>query len=225
MKILMLAVGLSGLGVLPVSAQLIFEKSEVDVKLGPEEDEVRVEFPFVVGKKAVEIADYDAPCSCLEARISDNGRLKWEPGEKGTVQGIFKSGNFRGKLEKMIVMRMKGEQEPSVRLTVRMELPTLVVIEPKTLFWSQNEKPQAKSFKLTVNHDEPIHIVDASGTNEQFPFEVKTIKEGKEYEIVVTPKSLEERGFGLLRIKTDSKFAKHKSYQAFMAIRRGGGAE
>ena len=218
-----MSVGLLGLGLIPASAQLVFEKSVLEVKAGPEEDEVRVEFPFVVkGDKTVEIAEYDAPCTCLEARISDNGRLKWEPGEKGAVQGIFKTGNFRGKLDKMIVLRMVGEEEPSVKLTVRMELPTLLEIEPKTLFWNQGEKPKAQSFRLKVNHDEPIHIVGASGTNEQFPFELKTIKDGWEYEIVVTPKNLDERGFGLLRIKTDSKFAKHKSYQAFMAIRRGG---
>ncbi|MDE0826198.1 MAG: hypothetical protein OSA48_05250 [Akkermansiaceae bacterium] len=221
-RTLMMTAGLMGLGMIPAVAQLEFSKTVMEVKAGPEQDEIRVEFPFVVGEKGAEIADYDAPCTCLEARISDNGRLKWKPGEKGAVQGIFKMGNFRGKLDKMIVMRMKGGEEPLVKLTVKMELPTLLEIEPKTLFWNQGEKPKSLSFKLTVNHDKPIHIVGTSGTNEQFPFEVKTIKDGWEYEIVVTPESLEERGFGLLRIKTDSKFAKHKSYQGFMAIRRAG---
>ena len=45
------------------------------------------EFSFKVeGDKEIEIAEYDAPCSCLEAKISDGGRLRWKPGETGMVK-------------------------------------------------------------------------------------------------------------------------------------------
>ena len=48
----------------------------------------------------------------------------------------------------------------------------------------------------------------------------ETVKDGWEYEIVVTPKTLDERAFGLIRIRTDSKHAKHQSYQCFAVVRR-----
>ena len=38
-----------------------------------------------------EILAFEAPCTCLEAKISDNGKLVWKPGEKGTVKGLFSS--------------------------------------------------------------------------------------------------------------------------------------
>ena len=219
---MMMILALAGLGLGAASGQMVFEKSLIEMTAEPDQEEITVEFRFTVkGDKEVEIGEYDAPCTCLEARISDNGRLVWQPGESGTVQGVFKTGNFMGSVDKMIVLRMNGETEPSVKLTVRMHIPVLLEIEPKTLFWNQKDAVKSQSFKLTVNGDEPLQILELSGTNENFVEELKTIKEGREYEIVVTPKSLEERAFGLLRIKTDSKHVKHQRYQAFMAIRRG----
>ncbi len=212
------------LAVLPASAGLLFEKSVIEVKVTPEQKRVVVEFPFtVIGNREVVIGEYDAPCTCLEARISDNGRLKWQPGEKGSVQGVFDVGNLRGGiLEKMIVLRMKGEKEPSVKLTIKMDLPILLEIEPKTLIWDQGKDVKPMTFKLKVKHTKPMKILETSGTNENFPFEVKTIKEGWEYEIVVTPKTLKDRGFGMIRIKTDSDLEKHVGHQAFVAIRGSG---
>lgn len=211
-------------GVLPVSAGIVFEKDVIEVKVKPDQQKVAVVFPFTVdGDEEVEIAEYDAPCTCLEARISDNGRLKWKPGEKGSVQGLFDIGNIRGgMLEKMIVLRMKGEKVPSVKLTIKMDIPVLLEIEPKTLIWNQGEDVKPMRFKLKVNHTKPMKILETSGTNENFPFEVKTIKEGWEYEIVVTPKTLKDRAFGMIRFKTDSELPKHVRHQAFVAIRGNG---
>lgn len=207
-----------------VHGQLVFEKPLLELQAGMNQDKVVVEFPFTVaGDEEVEIAEYDAPCSCLTARISDNGRLKWRPGEKGVVQGIFELGNIREPvITKLIVLRMKGETEPSVKLTTRLHIPQQLTVEPKTLFWTQGAAPEPQRFQLTVNGDEPLRIVDLSGTNPNFPFELETIEEGRRYEIVVTPQSLESRGFGVLRIKTDSKYPRHERYQGFMAIRKGG---
>ena len=209
-------------GAASVSAQLVFEKTLVEMTVKPDEERVSVDFAFkVVGDKDVEIAEYDAPCSCLEAKISENGKLLWKPGESGTVKGVFSLGTFSGSIDKMIVLRLKGETSPSVRLTLRLHIPELLQIRPaKTLFWEQGAKPEPQSFKITVDHEEAVKIVDVSGTNEQFGIELKTVREGWEYELVVTPKTLDERAFGLVRIRTDSKYVKHQRYQCFTVIRR-----
>lgn len=216
---------LVGLGIGVTRAQMVFEDTELEITAAPDEKVIKVEFPFTIkGDQTVTISDYDAPCSCLEARISDNGRLKWEPGEKGTVQGIFEMGNIKESVDKMIVLRLDGESSPSVKLTVHIEVPLVLEIEPKTLFWTQGEVAKPQTFKLKVHGDKALRILEVSGTNEDFPFELKTIKDGWEYEIVVTPRSLEERAFGLVRIKTDSEFERYARYQAFTVIRRGGPA-
>jgi hypothetical protein len=217
---LIMAVLAAGTAVLP--AQLVFEKTLIELHLSPDAEKASADFSFkVAGDREVEIAEYEAPCSCLEAKISDNGKLRWKPGETGTVKGLFSMGNFTGTVDKMVVLRMKGEVTPSVKLTVRLHIPELLKITPaKSLFWEQGGTVAPQTFKIKVANDEPVKIVDVSGTNEQFGIELKTVKDGWEYEIVVTPKTLDERAFGLIRIRTDSKYVKHQRYQCFTVIRR-----
>jgi hypothetical protein len=199
--------------------QMQFVKRLVEIEAPPDGDVVEAEFPFVVGPKPAVIAEYDAPCTCLEAQISDGGRLEWKAGEKGTVKGIFKLGTFKGAVDKMIVLRMKGETVPSVQLTVRVTIPELVQVEPRTLFWTQGGSGEAQSFRITMNGEKPIHIVESSGTNDQFPFKLKTLEEGRRYELEVTPTTVETRAFGLIKLGTDSEYTRHQRYQCFVVIR------
>jgi hypothetical protein len=212
-------------GTVACPAQLMFENPLQELTVTPDLDTATVDFPFTVGPNGAEIVEFDAPCTCLEAKISDNGKLVWKPGEKGTVKGVFKTGSLKGKVDKTIVLRLKSPTAPLVKLTLRLTIPELLEITPgPTLFWDQGGKGEAKSFKLKVNNDEPIHILETSGTNENFAFELKTIKDGREYELVVTPQSTVNRAFGLIRIRTDSKFARHQRYQCFVVVRRPQGA-
>jgi hypothetical protein len=222
MKISPLALAVLVAGTAVLSAQLVFEETLIELHLPPDEDKASADFSFkVAGDREVEIAEYDAPCACLEAKISDNGKLLWKPGETGTVQGLFSMGNLTGTFDKVIALRMKGEVTPSVKLTVRLHIPEFFKITPeKFLFWELGGTPAPQTFKIKVANDEPLKIVDVSGTNDQFGIELKTVKDGWEYEIVVTPKTLDERAFGLIRIRTDSKYAKHQRYQCFAVVRR-----
>ena len=217
---LVMAVLAAGVAALP--ARLAFEKSLIERTVRPDQEVVSVDFAFkVVGDAVVEIAEYDAPCSCLEAKISDNGKLRWNPGESGVVKGVFNLGTFTGTVNKMIVLRMKGEAKPSVKLTLRLHIPEILKITPaRSIFWDQGGKAETKVFKISVDSEEPVKIVDVSGTNEQFGIELKTLKDGWEYELVVTPKTVDERAFGLIRIRTDSKYKKHQRYQCFAVVRR-----
>lgn len=218
----MLAVTVAGTMVSP--GQLMFEKALKELKVTPDITTATVDFPFTVGPNGAEILEFDAPCTCLEAKISGNGKLVWKPGEKGTVKGVFSMGNMKGKIDKMIVLRMKSPTAPIVKLTLRLDIPEVLEISPgQTVFWDQGDKASPKTFKLKVNNDEPVRIIGTSGTNENFVFELKTIKEGWEYEIEVTPQSMVNRAFGLIRIRTDSKYAKHQRYQCFVVIRRPNG--
>ncbi len=207
--------------VFPVASfgQFVFEKREIAMKLPPDQDRLSVEFPFTVkGKVPITIREYKAACSCLSAEISENGKLTWNPGEKGIVRGNFKLGTIKGKIEKKIVLNIAGEAAPLV-LTTKLDIPHLFAIEPPTLFWDLNGEAKPQKFRVKVNHDEAIRITDISGTNEQFDYKLKVVKPGWEYEVSVTPVHVRERAFGLLRVKNDCRFKKHASAQAFMVVR------
>jgi len=213
-----------GLGIVLVSpstvfGQFVFEKSEILMKLPPDQDRLSVEFPFTVkGDNPVTIKEYKSACSCLSAEISENGKLTWKPGEKGIVRGNFKLGTIKGEIEKKIVLNFDGGATPLV-LTTKLDIPNLFAIEPPTLFWDLGGEAKSQRFTVKVDHDVPIRVTDISCTNEQFKYELKAIKPGWEYEIEVTPVHVRERAFGLLRLRNDCKFKKHASAQAFMVVR------
>lgn len=217
---LMLAFGLGAVLGAPAAAVagFVFENQEVSRTLPPDQDTLSVEFPFVVrGESPVTIKQYRAACSCLSAEITD-GRLTWKPGEKGVVRGNFKLGTLKGKIEKKIVLQIEGEAAPLV-LTTRLEIPHLFQMEPPTLFWDLDGEGGTQNFRIRVNHDAPINVLEVTCTNDQFKHELKVIKPGWEYEVRVTPVHVKERAFGLLRLKNDCKFKKHASAQAFMVVR------
>ena len=80
--------------------------------------------------------------------------------------------------------------------------------------------PEAKTFKVVVDHPEPIHITDVVCKRDGFTHELKTVKKGREYEIVLKPESTDKAMLGMLRISTDCKIPKHKTQMAFFAISR-----
>ncbi len=207
------------------SAKMVFETQLIEITAAPEITEVSAKFPFKIEDEVSEIIEYDAPCTCLTARIlplqqDRSTQLRWEVGEKGEIIGRFKMGNFKGTVDKAIVLKMKGKEEP-IQLVVRVTIPALFKIEPSTLTWDQGEATSEKVFKVKVDHSAPINIMEHSGTSETFPYEVRTIKEGWEYELRVKPTSTATPGMGMIRIKTDCSIKRHERHQVFVVVKRG----
>ncbi len=214
-----------GASTLISQADLVFEETVIEVLAAPDDDLVTADFIFKnTGEELAKIDRYDAPCSCLEAQISGGGKLGWQPGESGTVKGLFKVGNFRGTVDKNISILMKNGK--SHTLTVRMTMPELLKIEPKTLKWEENGEADKKTFEITLDSEHSLSILGITATNaKKFPYELETVEEGKKYRLHVTPTATDSRGFGLLRIKTDSEYKKHQSYQAYVVVSKAGAYE
>jgi hypothetical protein len=72
-----------------------------------------------------------------------------------------------------------------------------------------------------MNHSEPIKITSTSVSNPIFTAELKTITEGKEYDLIVTPvgKLDNKAGIGMIHIETDCKIAKQRKQIAFAIVR------
>lgn len=210
----------------PVTADpgFSFETQRKEVTVKPTDKLVSVAFAFEnKTKRNITISRYDSACSCLSARVSDpEGKLSYKPGEKGSIICDFELGSFSGTQEKTLMLWTTDDAKdaPSVILTSSITVPVLFAITPTTLFWDQNGDPSPKSFKIKVNNDKPIRILSHSGTHANFPFELKTIRDGWEYELVVSPKDLSSLGMGLIKLTTDSPIPRYRRQQAFVCTRR-----
>ncbi|MBT8043830.1 MAG: DUF1573 domain-containing protein [Verrucomicrobiae bacterium] len=201
---------------------LTFKNNYIAVKAAPDAKKVTVPFYFEnKTNRTIKIARYDSACSCLSAKVK-GGKLTYQPGEKGEMKVDFALGSFSGLVEKTVLLWTTDdvEQRPSSVLTVALTIPVLFEVTPKTMFWEQNGSKTPKSFKLKVNNDQPIRIVEHSSTNANFPYQLKTIRDGWEYELVVTPTDVTVPAFGMIRLKTDASISRYQRQMAFVCVRK-----
>jgi hypothetical protein len=183
---------------------------------------VTADFPFTnKSDKSVLIAKSDPGCSCLKVEIS-GGKLKYAPGESGVVRTTFEMGNFSGTVDKMVALWIDDDapDKPSKQLTVRVNIPVLVGIEPKTVKWDVGAKPEPQTIQIRMAEGKLIHVVGVKSSSETFSCEVKTLEEGQKYDLIVTPKDLDAPGMGVIRIDTDCEISKHRTQQAFAVARK-----
>lgn len=200
---------------------LTFDSNKKAVTAKPDAVKTTVPYTFEnTSKRTITISRWDSACSCLGARIKD-GKMVYKPGEKGLILIDFELGSFSGTQEKTVMLWTEDDpaQAPSSVLTVAITIPVLFEITPKTLFWDQGGAKESKSFKIKVNHDKPIRIVSHSGTNKTFPYTLKTIKDGREYELVVTPTDVSAPAFGMIKLTTDAAIKRYQRQQAFVCVR------
>jgi hypothetical protein len=183
---------------------------------------VTADFEFTNrSEKSVTVREYKSTCSCMSVQIK-GGKLRYAPGESGLVRANFEMGNFSGVVDKVVAIWLDDDHadKPSLSLTVRVHIPVLVSMEPKTLKWELDGKGEPQTIRIQMNHSKPIRILSVSSSSESFKSEVKTIEEGKSYELIVTPTSIHAPGLAVLRVETDCDLEKHRIQQAFAVVRK-----
>ena len=203
-------------------AGLDFTATLKEVEAPADAKKVTVDFDFTNHTdKTVKVVKYDAACSCMAVTIK-NGKLSYAPGESGLVRADFDMGNFSGTVDKTVALWLDGDpaDKPSVTLTTRVHIPVLVALEPKTLKWEIGGDASPQTIRITMNHSDPIRVKQVTTTSEAFKQELKTIDDGKLYELVVTPVGLSNPGLAILRVETDCTIERHRIQQAFAVIRK-----
>lgn len=183
---------------------------------------VTADFNFTnKGDKPVTIAKTDPGCSCLKVEIS-GGKFKYAPGESGVVRATFDMGNFSGTVDKMVALWIDDDpaDRPSMKLTVRVHIPVLVAVEPKTVKWEIGGQPGPQTIQIRMAEGKPIRVTGVKSSSDAFACEVKTLEEGKKYDLVVTPLAMNVPGMAVIRIETDCALSKHKVQQAFAVVRK-----
>ena len=110
--------------------------------------------------------------------------------------------------------------KPSTRLTVRVHIPVLVGLEPKTVKWELGAKADPQIIRIQMAEGAPIHVTGVTSSSDSFACELKTVEEGKKYDLIVTPRTLDAPGMSVIRIETDCAVSRHRTQQAFAVMRK-----
>lgn len=210
-----------GLTLSGLAGELSFEKVLEEVEVPLDGRRVTADFKFEnKSGEEVSIAKYNATCSCMTVQVK-GGKLSYAPGEGGVIRGVFDMANFTGTVDKSVQIWLDDDPEsaPSVTLTARINIPVLVDVEPKTLRWNVGDKTESQTIAITMKHDEPIGVKAVSCANPHFKLELKTIEEGKRYELKVSPTDTKEQRIGLISIETDCEIKRHAVQRAYTIVR------
>ena len=199
-------------------ADMVLDKERIDVKPKPEDETVVVDFSFVnKGAKPVTIVDIVSGCSCLSASLD---KRTYAPNESGTGKAEFKVGSFVGQHEKVVTITTDDPKQAEWAVPFLLDVPEVVVIEPKNVQWWLGEEPDPKVITIKVTGKDEMNVTQITSTRESVSFTWKTITPGREFAITVTPKSTAEVVIGALKVETDSKVLKFARHLAFFSITR-----
>jgi len=210
-------------GCLPlVAGTLKFEHSQKEVTVANDQKSVSVDFPFKNESTTdAVIENHASDCPCAVVGVKDS-KLVYKPGESGTIRIVFDLGKVPETADKFASIFLKGDREdrPSISLTTHIIVPVVVEIEPKSVTWALGEKAEPKTVTVTMKESEPVKILSMTSSDPRFKTELKTVAEGKKYEVVITPATTEKIGMGILSIETDSKADNRPSHPVYMVVRK-----
>ena len=148
---------------------------------------VRHDFVFTnVGTATLEITDVRPGCGCTTAGSWDK---KVEPGKTGIIPLQFNSTNFGGAVAKSATVTCNDPGQTNVVLHIRGTVWKPIDITPMmAVFNVSSETPtnETRIVRIVNNLEEPVTLSDLQCTNRSFQAELKTVREGKEFELHIT---------------------------------------
>ena len=148
---------------------------------------VKHSFVFTnIGTATLEIKDVRPGCGCTTAGTWDK---QVEPGKTGSIPLQFNSANFGGTVMKQATVTCNDLSQSNVVLQIKGTVWKPIDVTPTMAVFTVSNEAQTNDTKVVriVSHlDQPLTLSDLQCTNSSFKAELKTIKEGKEFELRIT---------------------------------------
>lgn len=152
------------------------------------------------GTKAVTIENVRSGCSCT---VAAPDKTVYQPGEEGTISAKLTVRPGTGLVQKPIFVTTDDPEAAAVQLTLACKVRAFLNVEDTWLAWRLGEPMTPRTVRATVDHDQPIHITEVRVSGSGFRHELKTIRNGWEYELTVTPADATARRQARFLLVTD----------------------
>jgi hypothetical protein len=148
------------------------------------------------GPKPVAIRDLETNCNCLDA---DTDLKVYVPGATGVVRATFTVGDRTGLYERTITV-VTDETDSPVRLVLKIDVPAVASLAPRSVVWQVNESATEKSVELTPAAGLDINFAEAQATNEAFTVRLEPVVAGRHYRLHLTPRDTTQPASAAIRI-------------------------
>jgi hypothetical protein len=197
----------------PVFGQAVAEQPSIYspepvYNFGEQDNEENVKHDFKImnaGTAPLELGKPKTSCGCTVAALA---KTKLEPGEETTISAELKLTNRQGELTKSITVPSNDPDKPLFELKLEGVAVAAINIEPKYANFGRimDAAPQERKITLTANKPGlAFNIQDVKSTSEKFEADLKTLEDGKSYELTIKTAPDMEPGLisGAITLQTD----------------------
>ena len=170
---------------LSLHAELEWEDPIQEFYPGPEATYQTAYFTFRnMGLEPVSITSVQSSCGCT---TTDLEKRTYAAGESGTIEARFDFGKRTGLQVKEIYVTTDAPNMLKEILELKVHIPTLLTVSPRSLYWRHEENREPKSIRVSIENDQPVHIERVESTNPDFRVILKAVNPGNEYLLTVLP--------------------------------------
>lgn len=198
-------------------ARVEWKQKEVTLEIHPTQLSADAVFEFTnSGDEPVSFSDIKITCGCLVAKPLN---ASYAAGEKGRLLITLNLKNRYGKQRKKIIAYTDDGQK--TELMVSAEIPRAFTMKTPIVSWKKEDQSTQKTVTLRNPNAVPIKLLSISSSNELFPAEFKTLREGFEYEVTVLRKPGAVDARAIIRISTEPPpgLAESKAIKLYVSAR------
>lgn len=198
-------------------ADLRWDRQRVELAPGPTDTFVDAAFGFMnSGGGPVTIEKIESSCGCTTASLP---KMTLAPGERSELVVKFDIGDRRGQQTVTVVVGIKGIPEP-VKLTLVVSIPEFVKIFPLVVKWAKGEEAKAKVISVEFPEVAPAKILSVVSNNRRMEYKLETIRNVRQYALVVTPDNTATGCVSVLTIELEFENQKKKTVRAYAQVTR-----
>lgn len=186
------------------ASDLSWDRTEVDLEMKPEQEEIRARFNVTNnGDERIRIARVKTSCGCTGSIID---RKVLQPGETTEIIGTFNKGKRQGLNRNNLEVYIDSQADPIATLRMNVTVPKLIDTLPQIVYWSPSSSKSERRVTVTLDERYVEGIRSIKFDRKKLDVVEEKDPNGKATVILkITPKSFDERYRGTIEIEASGK--------------------
>jgi hypothetical protein len=178
-------------------AALEWKATDLQLKTEVGQEQAVAVFPFRNrGDKPVRIISVDPSCSCMAA---EPGKEVYAPGETGEIRVEVALAGYIGRLRRSVAVETDDATGRFAELTLTVDIPEPVVINPRFLFWRVGDQPEEKNLEIVVTEPKKTVLGEIECSSPLFHVRLLPQPAGG-YRLAVEPADLRQPAEAIIRL-------------------------
>lgn len=155
--------------------RLVFEQEKLSLKAEPGQAKLEAVFKFVNGgTEPVTVTKVKPTCGCTITNFKEE--KTFQPGESGEIRSDFTVGSRRG--TKDVTIAVQTAENVNYRLSLSVEIPTVLEIKPKVLTWKLDDLGAEQTTDVIIHSPDAYTLKAPESFPEGVSYNVEEVEPG-----------------------------------------------